>query len=87
MDRWVNRGFQRSEKRASCGSDGALAQAAHDPWGLLLGDLSKPPGRGPGPTALGVPTGAGLGQRDTQIPSNISHSLTDSAKHNKPFGV
>jgi len=40
---------------------GALAQAAQRLWGLLLGDLPKMPGCGPGHPALGVPDGAGLG--------------------------
>lgn len=31
-----------------CMSDGALAQTAQELWGLLLGVLQKPPGRGVG---------------------------------------
>ena len=44
-----------------CAGDGALAQAAKRLWGLLLGDLPKPPGCGAGHPALGVPAGAGIG--------------------------
>jgi len=43
-------------------SAGALAQVAQRLWGLLLGDLQKPPGHGPLPPALGVPAGAEVGQ-------------------------
>ena len=35
-----------------CAGDGALAQAAQKLWRLLLGDLQKLPGRGPGHPAL-----------------------------------
>eukprot|EP00075_Anas_platyrhynchos_P019132 XP_027308385.1 uncharacterized protein LOC113842903 [Anas platyrhynchos] len=38
-----------------CAGDGALAQAAQRLWGLLLGALQQPPGRGAGHPALGVP--------------------------------
>lgn len=34
-------------------------QAAQRLWGLLLGELQKPPGHGPGHPALGGPAGAG----------------------------
>jgi len=43
-------------------SAGALAHIAQRLWGLFLGDLQKPPGHRPGPPALGVPAGAGVGQ-------------------------
>ena len=49
-------------------SDGALAQAAQRLWGLLLGDLPEPPGRGPGHPALGVPAGAGAGAEGPRGP-------------------
>ena len=54
-----------------CGP-GALAQVAQRLWGLLLGDVQKPPGHGPGPPALGVPAGAGVGQRDAEGPASLS---------------
>jgi len=41
--------------------DGAVAQVAQKLWDLLFGDLSKPPGHGPGHPALGVPARAGIG--------------------------
>ena len=50
-----------------CGA-GAPAQVAQRLWGLLLGDAQKLPGHGPGPPALGVPDGAGVGQRGTEGP-------------------
>ena len=49
-------------------SDGALAQAAQRLWGLLLGDLPEPPGRGFGHPALGVPAGAGAGAEGPRGP-------------------
>ena len=42
---------------------GSPAQDALRLWGLLLGDLPEPPGRGSGHPALGVPTGARAGTR------------------------
>lgn len=39
----------------------APAQAAQRLWSLLLGDLQKPPGHGPGPAAPGVSAGAEAG--------------------------
>jgi len=35
-------------------------------WDLLLGDLQKPPGNGPGQPALGGPAGVGVGADDLQ---------------------
>ena len=49
-----------------CGA-GALAQVAQRLWGLLPGDVQKPPGHGPGSPALGVPAGAEVGQRGTDV--------------------
>jgi len=40
---------------------GALPQAAQRLWVLLRGDLQRPPGCGPGHSALGGLTGEGLG--------------------------
>ena len=53
---------------------GALAQVAQRLWGLLPGDVQKSPG--PGPPALGVPAGAGVGQRGTEGPASLSHSVS-----------
>ena len=54
----------------------ALAQVAQRLWGLLLrDDVQKPPGHGPGPPALGVPAGAEVGQRGTEDPASLSHSV------------
>lgn len=38
-----------------------ITQVAKKLWGLLLGDLQKPPGHGPGPAAPGVSAGAEAG--------------------------
>lgn len=40
-----------------CVGDGALAQIVQKLWALLLGELSKAPGRGARCPALGVPAG------------------------------
>jgi len=54
----------------------ALAQVAQRLWGLLLrDDVQKLPGHGPGPPALGVPAGAEVGQRGTEDPASLSHSV------------
>lgn len=50
------------QKEVLCGA-GALARVAQRLWGFLLGDVQKPPGHGPGPPVLGVPAGAGVGQK------------------------
>ena len=49
-----------------------ITQVAKKLWGLLLGDLQKPPDHRLGPPALGVPAGAGVGQM-------AKRSLTASA--------
>lgn len=41
-------------------------------WHLILGDLQKPPGGGPGHPAMGGPTGAGAGTND--IPRSLPAS-------------
>jgi len=63
-----------SEQQAAhlcCAGDGTLAQAAQRLWGLLIGGLQKPPGRGPWHPALGGPAAVGLGLGD---PVCLSHS-------------
>jgi len=55
--------------------DWALAQAAQRLWGLLLGDLQKPSGHGPGCPALGISAGVGVGQMDPEVVSKLSHSV------------
>lgn len=39
--------------------------------GLFPGDVQKLPGCGPGPPALGIPAGAGVGQRGTEGPASL----------------
>jgi len=46
----------------------ALAQAAQRLWGLLLGDLQKPRGRGSEHPAVGVPAWAWVGAGDSRGP-------------------
>ena len=53
--------FQTAEALLCCAGGGAVAQAAHRLWVLLLGDL-------PGHPALGVPAGAGLGPHGPRRP-------------------
>jgi len=66
-----------SEQQAAlpcCAGDGALAHILQRLWGLLLGDLQKLPGRGPGHPALGGPAAVGLELGDPEGPFNLSHS-------------
>lgn len=46
--------------------DGVVAQAAQKLWNLVLGDVQKPCGRGPGHPAMGVPAWAGVGPEDAK---------------------
>ena len=47
-------------------------------WGLLLGHLQQPPGRGPGHPAVGILNDQGLEQMDQEVPAS-SLILCDSA--------
>ena len=60
-----------------CAGDGALAQAAQRLWGLLLGALQQPPGRGAGHPALGVPAWAQVAPGGSGGPCQPQH-LWDS---------
>jgi len=51
-----------------------LAQSAQRLWGLLLGDLLKLPGCGPGHPALGVTAGAEQ-LMDPEVPVSLNHPV------------
>lgn len=55
------KGKPRGGTQSSPSSD-HITQVAKKLWGLLFGDLQKPPDHRLGPSALGVPAGAGVGQ-------------------------
>jgi len=55
----------------SCTSRVYWSNAAQRLWGLLRGDLPKPGEHGPGHPTLGVPAGAGVGQRDPEITASL----------------
>jgi len=60
-----------SELLLCCVGSRALAKVAQSLWGLLLGDLQKPLGHGPGHPAVGVGPG---GPRDTEVCFVVSYT-------------
>ena len=80
---WTQAGIQgvspeRQQIFFQCTGAGLLAWASQRLWSLLLEDLQKLPGRGPGSPALGVPAGAGVSQRSSEDSASLSHPVMTS---------
>jgi len=65
---------QRQDTAFHWQGDTALAQAAHRQCSVLLGDLQKWPGCGPGHPTVGVLAWMGLGQAGPGVFASLSHT-------------